>query len=506
MSDQEMFMAVLIACGVLLAGVVAVRISSRSSLPGLLLYLGIGLLIGEAGFGIRFDDARLAYNVSALLVAVLLFDGGFTTRWSEFRPIALKAGLLGSIGVLVSVAIAATVAVLALGVDVRTGILLAAMVSSTDAAAVFAVLRRLPLKPRIRTTLEGESGVNDPPAIIIVSVVVSDAWHQMDVLSMVGTGLFQLAVGALVGLVIARLGQSLLHRISLPSAGLYPLATLAIALTAYSAAGTLQASGLLAAYVAGLWLGNQALPHHASTEGFTESLGWLSQIMLFVLLGLLASPKELPAAIVPALVIGSALMFLARPISVAVCLAPFREKFRTQVFISAAGMRGAVPIMLATIPLTQNLPGASHMFHVTFLLVVTFTLLQGPLLPRLAPWAGVLDPISPQALAFDSSPLEGINASLVQFTVPKQGQLVGMWGTDLRLPPGAVVSMVVRGQEIIVPDATLRLRCGDQLVMAVKSGLEEQVQGRLTLLNQHGPLARWLVSGRNRRRLLSSND
>ena len=288
MSDQEMYLAVLIACGVLLAGVVAVRVSSRSSLPGLLLYLAIGLIIGEAGFGIRFDDARLAYNISALLVAILLFDGGFTTRWSEFRPVALKAGLLGTVGVLVSVAVAASVAVLVLGVDVRTGILLAAMVSSTDAAAVFAILRRLPLKAKVRTTLEGESGVNDPPAIIIVTVVVSDAWNTMDIPAMIGTGLFQLFVGAIVGLIIARLGQSPLHRISLPSAGLYPLATLAIALTAYSAAGTIQASGMLAAYVAGLWLGNQALPHHAATEGFTESLGWLSQIMLFVLLGLLA--------------------------------------------------------------------------------------------------------------------------------------------------------------------------------------------------------------------------
>ncbi|RRD03564.1 potassium/proton antiporter [Arachnia propionica] len=502
MSDQEMYLAVLIACGVLLAGVVAVRVSSRSSMPGLLLYLGIGLIIGEAGFGIRFDDARLAYNISVLLVAVLLFDGGFTTRWSEFRPVAWKSGLLGTVGVLVSIAVAATVAVLVLGVDVRTGILLAAMVSSTDAAAVFAILRRLPLKARVRTTLEGESGVNDPPAIIIVTVVVSDAWDQMDIPSMITTGLFQLAAGAVVGLVIARIGQSLLHRISLPSAGLYPLATLAIALTAYSTAGTLQASGLLAAYVAGLWLGNQALPHHASTEGFTESLGWLSQIMLFVLLGLLASPKELPAAIIPALVIGSALMFLARPISVAVCLAPFRERFRTQVFISAAGMRGAVPIMLATIPLTQNLPGATRMFHVIFLLVATFTLIQAPLLPKLARWAGVLDAISPQALAFDSSPLEGINASLVQFTVPRKGQLVGMWCTDLRLPHGAVLSMVVRDKQIIVPDSELRIQGGDHLLMAVESGLVELVQARLTLLNQHGPLARWLISGRNRRRLL----
>ena len=500
MRHHEMDMVVLIACGVLLLGVAAVRISSRSSMPGLLLYLGIGLFIGEAVLGIRFDDAQLAYNISALLVALLLFDGGFTTRWSEFRPVAARAGLLGTVGVLVSVAVASSIAMLVLGVDLRTGILMAAMVSSTDAAAVFAILRRLPLKSKVRTTLEGESGFNDPPAIIIVTVVVSDAWNQMSVTGMIANGIFQLVAGALIGAAVAMVGQGFL-----PSAGLYPLATLAIALTAHSVAGVMGGSGLLAAYIAGLWLGNQALPHHSATEGFTESVSWLAQIGLFVLLGLLASPSELPAAVVPALVIGSALTFIARPISVLACLTPFREKLRTQLFISWAGMRGALPIMLATIPLTHNLPGASHMFHVIFLLVVMFTLVQGPLLPRLAPWAGVLERISPRELMFDSSPLEGINASLVQFRVPRKGRLVGMWVKDLRLPRGAVVSMIIRDQEVLIPNQELRLEAGDQLLLAVHSGLVERVQGRLTLINEHGPLARWIASGRNRRRLLDGD-
>ena len=370
---------------------------------------------------------------------------------------------------------------------------------------MFAILRRLPLKSKVRTTLEGESGFNDPPAIIIVTVVVSDAWNQMSVTGMIANGIFQLVAGALIGAAVAMVGQVFLHRISLPSAGLYPLATLAIALTAHSVAGVMGGSGLLAAYIAGLWLGNQALPHHSATEGFTESVSWLAQIGLFVLLGLLASPSELPAAVVPALVIGSALTFIARPISVLACLTPFREKLRTQLFISWAGMRGALPIMLATIPLTHNLPGASHMFHVIFLLVVMFTLVQGPLLPRLAPWAGVLERISPRELMFDSSPLEGINASLVQFRVPRKGRLVGMWVKDLRLPRGAVVSMIIRDQEVLIPNQELRLEAGDQLLLAVHSGLVERVQGRLTLINEHGPLARWIASGRNRRRLLDGD-
>lgn len=501
MTNEELNLVVLAVSGIFLAGVVAVRISSRSGMPGMLLYLGIGLIIGEAGLGIRFDDSQLAFNLALIAVAVLLIDGGFTTRWADLRPVALRAGILATAGVMVSVAVAATFAVLILDLDLRTAILLAAMVSSTDAAAVFAILRRLPIKRRVRTTLEGESGFNDPPTIVLVSVVASDAWSEGSVAAMLGTALFQLVAGALIGLIIARIGQVLLGRISLPSAGLYPLATLTIAMAAFATAGIAGGSALLAAYVAGIWLGNQALPHHSTTEGFTESLGWLAQIALFIMLGLLASPAELPGAIVDALVIGSVLTFVARPLSVWLCLAPFKVPWREKAFTSWSGLRGAVPIMLATIPLTENLPYASHIFHVTFLLVVTFTLLQGPTLPRFARWMGVTEAISQHAVTFDSSPLEGIDATLVQVTVPPGSRLTGMYVDDLRLPGGSVVSMVIRGDAILVPDRSTRLRENDQLLLAARTELVERTQRRLELLHEGGALARWVTSGRNRRRL-----
>ncbi len=502
MTPEQMNVVVLLACGVLLAGVAAVRISSRSGMPGLLLYLGIGLLLGESGLGIRFDDGQLAYNLATIMLAILLTDGGFTTNWSDLRPVAMRSGLMASVGVLVSVGVSATLAMLLLGIDLRTAILLSAMVSSTDAAAVFSVLRRLPVKARVRTTLEGESGFNDPPAIIIVTVVVSDAWNQGSVMGMLGTGLYQLVGGTIIGLVIARIGQVILQRVSLPSAGLYPLATLAIAMIAFALGGIAGTSGLLAAYAAGLWLGNQVLPHHKATEGFTEALGWLAQIGLFVMLGLLASPSMLPAAIVPALVIGSALTFVARPLSVFLCMAPFKVPWREQLFTSWAGLRGAVPIMLATIPLTQNLPGADQMFHIIFLLVVTFTLIQGPTLPWAARKAGVTEQLTPSQVRFDSSPLEGINASMMQFDVPGSSKLVGLYVSDLRLPRGAILSMLIRGREILVPDEQLRLKGGDQMIMAVPDNLLERTQNRLELLAEHGGLARWVASGRNRRELI----
>lgn len=494
MTLEQLNFVVLGACAVLLAAVAAVRISSRSGMPGLLLYLTIGLLIGESGLGLRFDDGQLAYNLATIMLALLLVDGGFTTNWKHLQPVALRAGLLASVGVIISVGVTAAIAMLLLGMDLRTAILLSAMVSSTDAAATFAVLRRLPIKNRVRTQLEGESGFNDPPAIIIVTVVVSDAWNQGSVIQMLGTGLYQLVAGTLIGVVIARLGQMLLSRVSLPSAGLYPLATIAIAMTAFAIGGILGASGLLSAYAAGLWLGNQALPHKQTTAGFTESIAWMAQIGLFVMLGLLASPQHIPGAIIPALVIGGALTFVARPLAVFSILTPFRSGWREQLFTSWAGLRGAVPIMLATIPLTTGLPGAMQMFHVIFVLVIVFTLLQGPTLPMAARMAGVTEELTPYEVVFDSSPLEGINASLLQFEVPPASKLVGLYVSDLRLPHGAVITMVIRDKEVLVPDGKLRLRRDDQLLMSVPNGLVDKTQSRLRLLSQHGMLARWHAS------------
>lgn len=502
----ELEQLVLAIALIVIAGVAAVRVSSRSGMPGLLLFLGIGLLLGESGIGITFDNAGLTHDVGIVLLALLLIDGGYTTRWDSIKPVISRSALLATVGVLVSVVVAGGIAYLALPIDPRTAVLLAAMVSSTDAAAVFSILRRLPIKQRVRTTLEAESGFNDPPAIVLVAVVVSDAWSQGSVVGMIGSGLYQLAIGALVGLVIGRIGQFVLQRISLPSSGLYPLATVAIGLLAFSLTGMIDGSGLLAAYVAAVWLGNATLPHHATTASFTESLGWLTQIVLFVMLGLLASPSELPGAVVPAIIIGSALTFVARPLSVLVCLSPFKVGIREQVFISWAGLRGAVPIVLATIPLTVGYPDARHIFHVTFLLVVTFTLIQGPLLPRVATWMRVTEVLQPYELNFDSAPLEGVKASVVQFEVPTASKLIGLHVDELRLPHGAVLSMIIRDDEVLVPVGQMRLRPGDKLLLAVRSSLIERTQSRLAALSRDGRLARWKLSPERWRELYGPKD
>ena len=491
MSSSDLNVVVLAVTVLLLVGVVAVRISTRVGLPSLLLYLAIGLAIGESGLGLGFEDVDLVMIVGSVALAVILAEGGFTTDWRVTRPFAALAGVLATLGVAVSVVVTAGLSYLLLDVDLRTAVLLGAVVSSTDAAAVFAVLRRLPIRGRLRAAVEAESGFNDPPVIILVTVVTSDAWNQASALAMGGRMAYQLVVGAVVGVAVAWAGQWMLSRSALPSAGLYPLATVATLFLAFALGGLAGASPFLAVYVAGLWLGNASLPHRSSTAAFTEGLAWLAQIGLFIMLGLLASPGRLVDAIVPAIIVGTALTFVARPLSVLLCATPFRVPWREQAFMSWAGLRGAVPIVLATIPIGVGLPRADMIFDVVFLLVVVFTLVQGPTLPWAARRLGVDVPESTREVDIESAPLDEIDATLLQFTLPPASRLAGVYVTELRLPGRAVVTLVKRGDRLFVPDQGTVLRTGDHLLLAVANGEQDVTERRLRAISRAGRLASW---------------
>jgi potassium/hydrogen antiporter len=491
-SIDELNVALLLTTTVLLVAIAAVRLSTRAGLPTLLLYLGIGLVIGEAGFGLRFEDAELTQVVGLVFLAVILAEGGLTTRWSVIRPVLGPSLVLATVGVAVSVAVTAAVATLAFGIELRTAILLGAVVSSTDAAAVFSVLRRLPLRRRLGATLEAESGFNDPPVIILVTLVVSDAWERADPVLAMATMAYQLLVGAVVGLLVARGGQFVLARSALPSPGLYPVATVTIALLAFAAAGVVGGSGFLAIYLAGLWLGNAPLPHRVATLGFAEGLAWLSQIGLFVLLGLLASPARLPEALPQALLVGAALLLLARPLSVLVSTTPFRVPWREQAFMSWAGLRGAVPIVLATIPLSVGVPGAQQIFDVVFLLVVVFTLIQGPTLPPLARRLDVVEKEDTAEVDIESAPLDEINGTLLQFRVPPHSRLAGVSILELRLPPEAAVTLILRGRKTIVPDEKTTISPGDHLLLVASLRARPITERRLRAVSRRGRLAGWM--------------
>ena len=424
--DESFNLVLLLSCALLLVAVLAVRLASRTGLPSLLIYLAVGVAVGEAGLGLEFEDYGLTADLGLVALAIILAEGGLTTRWSVVRPVLPFAIVLATLGVAISVGVVTAVAHLLLGVELRTAVLLASVLASTDAAAVFSVLRKLPLPKRLSAALEAESGLNDAPVAVLVVLASSDAWGNTSTAGLVGEVALELVGGALLGLVIGGLGRELLSRNALSSAGLYPLAAVGLALLAFAAGSVLHLSGFLAVYLAGLVLGNSRLPHRRAVIGFASSLALLAEAGMFVLLGLLVSPSRLPSALPLALLIGAVATFLARPLSVAVCALPFRLPWREQVFLSWAGLRGAVPIVIATIPVTAGLAGAEQVVDVVFVLVVVYTLVQAPTLPWLARRLGVAVAGHAHDLEVDSAPLDEMHADLLQLQVGPGSRLHGV--------------------------------------------------------------------------------
>lgn len=473
---------------VLLIAVLAVRISVRLGLPSLLLYLAIGLLIGESGLGLRFDDAQLTQALGLAAIVLILAEGGLTTRWTAVRP-AIGLGLvLSTAGVAVSIGVTGAALHWLLDLEWRIALLWGAVLAATDAAAVFSVLRGLKIGGRAVGTLELESGINDAPVFIAVLLLTADEaftwWSPL----LIG---YELLAGAAIGIALGLGGAWLLRRSALPATGLYPLATVAVCLLAFAGGQLAHGSGLLATYVAGLVLGNSRLPHRADTLSFAEGLGWLSQIGLFVLLGLYASPGNLPGAVVPALVACAVLVLAARPLSVLVSATPFRLPWREQVFISWAGLRGAVPIVLALIPLTEGVDGARLLVDALFVVVIVLTLLQGGTLPWLGRRLQLDSTAEAHEMHVDSSTLDELGADLLQVRIPVRSRLHGVYLTELRLPVGATVSLLVRDGSAFTPLPTTRLQQGDQLLVVATAEVRTVAERRIRAVHRAGRLARW---------------
>ncbi len=489
---ENLELALLLGAAVVLVGVLAVRVSARLGLPGLLLYLFLGLLLGEGGFGIQFEDFALARDLGLIALVIILAEGGLTTRLSTIRPVLGLSIVLATVGVAVSIGAVAIAVHLVLGLDATTSVLIGAVLSSTDAAAVFSVLRRLKLKPRIGATLEAESGMNDAPVIVLVTLVAAGEWGENAWWVDVGKVGYELVAGALVGLAVGLAGRWLLARIALPAVGLYPLASLALIVGGYATAGLAHASGFLAVYVCAVLLGSSRLPHRRAVLGFSEGLAWLAQIGLFVLLGLLASPSRLIDAVPLALVAGVTLVLVARPLAVVASATWFRVPWTEQAFLTAAGLRGAVPIVLATIAFAAGTPGSVEVFDATFLLVLVLTALQAPPLPWIARRLGVAGAAEPGELAVESAPLDEMNAALLEVDVPEGSRMVGLYvGSDLRLPVGASVSLVVREGATMVPDRLTRIRLGDRLLVVTTAEVRREAERRLRAVSRGGPVAGW---------------
>jgi cell volume regulation protein A len=422
---------------------------------------------------------------------VIIAEGGLTARMSTLRPVLGVAAMLSTVGVLVSIAVVGVAVHLLLGLDWRLALLYGAVLSSTDAAAVFATLRRLRLPPRLVAVLEAESGMNDAPAVLLVVLLSTTTlgahpwWWE---------GLFigyELVVGAAIGFLVGMTGRWTLRHAALPSAGLYPIAAVGMTVLAYGAGAVLHASGFIAVYVSGVVLGNSRLPHRQAILGFADGLAWLAQIGLFVLLGLLVAPARLGDALLPAIVTGLALVGLARPLSVVLCATGFRTGLRDQAFLSWAGLRGAVPVVLATIPLSQRVPGAVALFDAVFVLVVIFTLVQAGTLAQAARRLGVSAPAEAAEIRVETAPLERMRADLLQLEIPVGSRLSGVHIDELRLPLGAAVTLVLRDGAGFVPAPDTRLRTGDSLLIVATVDVRDIAERRLRAVSRRGRLARW---------------
>ncbi len=497
---HELDTFILVGSVVTFFAILAVRMSTRAGLPSLLVYLLMGVALGEAGVGIQFEDYEVAHAVGFAALAVILAEGGLTTSWREMRP-SIRLGVsLATIGVAVSVAVVAVVAHFLLAMPWELAVLLGAVTSPTDAAAVFSVLRVVPLPKRLTGSLEAESGLNDAPTVVLVTLISSGAAAEHGVPAMVGIIVYELAIGVVLGLLAGYGGAWVMRRAALPSSGLYPLAVMTLTFLAYGTATFVHGSGFAAVYVAALVLGNSELPHRAATRSFAEGLAWLSQIGLFVTLGLLLSPGRITLSTVGlAVVAGLVLTFVARPLSVLVSSVVQPMPWRELSFVSWAGLRGAVPIVLTTIPLAERVTDATRLFDLVFVMVVIYTLLTGPTLPWVARLLRVARRSEPRGLEVEAAPLERIAADLLQVFIAPTSRMHGVEVGELRLPRGASVSMVIRDGQTLVPERRTVLRHGDDLLVVTPRKLRWQTEERLRQVSERGRLAQWLVEKPGRR-------
>jgi cell volume regulation protein A len=470
MSNEPHATALLLAtCGLLLGvSVVFSRASQRTGVPIALLFLVVGMLAGSEGLGrIEFDDYQFAFRVGVLALALILFDGGLNTPLSAVRKAAAPAGVLATVGVAGTATLIA-VAAHALGLGWGGALLLGAVVSSTDAAAVFAVLRGsgLQLKRRLGVTLEVESGINDPVSVILTTVLTQNLVTPGSAAGLripFEVGL-QLVMGAAVGAGVGYGGRYLLSKLSLPSGGLYPVLTLSLGLLAFGVATLSRGSGFLAVYLAGLLLGNGPLPYRSGLLRVHDALAWLSQVGMFLILGLLVYPSRLLDAAGVGLAIAVLLAFLVRPLVVALCLLPFRYPRKEVLYIGWVGLRGAIPIVLATFPVLAGAPGAERLFDIVFFIVVANALVPGATVAWVTRKLGLQtkEPPAPQAvLAIESrQPLQG---ELMSFYIDEALVVAGMPLEELPLPEGAAVTLIVRKNTLVPPKPSTTLQPGDHV-------------------------------------------
>jgi potassium/hydrogen antiporter len=473
-----------------LASIVAHKLSEKLGVPALLIFLIVGMLAGSEGpGGIPFDYPALAQVIGIVALAYILFSGGLDTRWEQIRPVLWPGIALSTLGVVLTAILLGSFAVFVLGFPPLAGLLLGAVVSSTDAAAVFSVLRtaRARLRGSLRPFLELESGSNDPMAVLLTTGIISLILVPgSSVLALIPMFVQQMAVGGMVGYGLGLSIVYLINRIRLESEGLYPVLTLTMVLMTYGLTATIGGNGFIAVYIAGLIAGNSVIVHKKSLIRFHDGIAWLMQIIMFLTLGLLVFPSHLVAAIVPGLLAALFLILVARPVAVMATLLPWKMPVNEKVLVSWVGLRGAVPIILATYPLVAGVPNAETIFNVVFFIVLVSALVHGTTIPSVASRLGLSAPLQEKrrlSREFDVDP--DMPSELLELVIPAGARAVGKQVVDLGLPKGALIILVQKGDERFVPSGSTVIEAGDTILLLTTGEMADVVRARL--LDRVGP-------------------
>ena len=458
--------------GLLLAtGIGAALVADRVRVPGLVLFLGLGMLVGSEGVGgVDFTDVELTRTLGTIGLVLILFEGGLTAGWSEIRPVFGTAVSLALIGTLVTSLIAGAAAIWLFDLGTLEGLIVGSAIAATDSAAIFAVLRGSRLRRRLARSLEGESGMNDPIALLLVTGFIE--WIQepnFGIVEMSVQFVGDLAIGAVLGVGIGWLAREAFRRLELPTPGLYPVASIATAAISYGVAEVAHGSGFLAVYLTALVLGTGLLPARRTITAFHQGLSWIAQISLFFILGLLVFPSGLGDVALEGILLAFAMMLVARPVATLAATAFTSFRFREKLMLSWAGLRGAIPIWLATFPVIAGVEGSEQLFNVIFFVVLTSTIVQGFTFEPLAARLGLTtsEPALPQPL-LETGMIQELGGDVLAYRVHEGDAVVGHAVKELGLPREALVNLIVRDREAVLPRGSTAILAGDELHLLVR--------------------------------------
>lgn len=477
----------LVGSVLLFVSIVVSKTGYRFGVPTLLLFLFVGMFFGSDGLGLQFSSAKEAQFIGMVALSIILFSGGMDTKFSEIKPILAPGIVLSTLGVLLTALFTGLFIWFITGMSftnihlpLMTSLLLAATMSSTDSASVFAILRsqKMNLKHNLRPMLELESGSNDPMAymltIVLIQVIQSGGMNWGNIL---GSFVIQFVVGGGAGYLLGRLAVLMLNKLNIDNQSLYPILLLAFVFFTFSLTDRIHGNGYLAVYIAGIIVGNNRIAHRKEVATFMDGLSWLFQIIMFLSLGLLVNPHELLKISLVASLIGVFMIIVGRPLSVFLCLLPFRHiNTRSRIFVSWVGLRGAVPIIFATYPVVSDIPGANVIFNIVFFITILSLVIQGTTIPFVARKLNLSTPLEKTGNDFGVELPEEINTDLRDVTVTDEMLERAETLKDMNLPKGTLVMLVKRGGEFLIPNGTLRLCEGDKLLLISENPKPEETK------------------------------